>query len=58
MTKRSLTILAIVVVLAGAGAAVIASSINSLSPAPVHTLPGGKVHTGAMPSGGMGGMDK
>jgi hypothetical protein len=50
MTKRALAIL-VGVVIAVAGAAVaIATSISGSDEPPVHTLPGGEVHTGQMPS--------
>jgi hypothetical protein len=49
MTKRSVAIVVTVVLALGGAAAVIASSISSSSQESVHTLPDGRVHTGAMP---------
>ena len=49
MTKRALVIIVVAALALGGAAAVIASSISGSSDEPVHTLPGGEVHTGEMP---------
>ena len=49
MTKRTLVILVVAALAAGGAAAAIASSIGGSSDEPVHTLSGGREHTGEMP---------
>lgn len=54
MTKRALVIVVVAALALGGAAAVIASSISA-NDEPVHTLPGGGVHTGEMPQTGTSG---
>jgi hypothetical protein len=48
MTKRAVAIFVIAVIFAAGAALAIATSIGG-GEEPVHTLPGGEVHTGEMP---------
>jgi hypothetical protein len=51
MSKRTLTILIAAVLVVGAGTAALAAALGGGDDAePMHTLEGGKVHTGPMPS--------
>jgi hypothetical protein len=52
MTRRALAILVVAVVFAAGAAVAIATSISSGGEEPVHTLPGGEVHTGELPDPG------
>jgi hypothetical protein len=52
MSRRALAILVIAIVFAAGAAVAIATSISSSGGEPVHTLPGGEVHTGELPEPG------